>query len=100
MRDRLTKNRIYGEWVAVIDSAEGLPPNLAGVVFADQAIGDTLRPLGGCLVNQTGEVLQTRGVLEGSSSFMADWSASEDPLVKAPLGVIWFDDLLSNFKRS
>jgi hypothetical protein len=100
VRNRLTTAGLYGERVAVIDSAEGLPPYFASVVFADQAIGETLRPLGGRLVSLTGEVLQTRGALEGSTNYLADWSASDDPLVRAPLGVLWFDDALSNFKRS
>jgi hypothetical protein len=100
VRTRLTAKRLYGERVAVVETAEGLPPYFASVVFADQAVGDTLRPLGGRLVSLTGEVLQTRGPLKGSTNYLADWSASDDPLVKAPLGVLWFDDALSNFKRS
>jgi hypothetical protein len=100
LRDRLTKHRLYGERVAVIDSAEGLPPYFASVIFGDKVIGNALRPNGGRLVSLTGEVLQTRGALEGSTNYLADWQSSDDPLVKAPLGVLWFDDALSNFKRS
>jgi hypothetical protein len=100
LRDRLTKHRLYGERVAVIDSAEGLPPYFASVIFGDKVIGNALRPNGGRLVSLTGEVLQIRGALEGSTNYLADWQSSDDPLVKAPLGVLWFDDALSNFKRS
>lgn len=100
VRDLLTKFRLYGERVAVIDSAEGLPPYFASVIFGTDPLGDTLRPMGGRLVSWEGEVLQTRGALTGSTNYLADWKASDDPLVKAPLGVLWFDDALSNFKRS
>ncbi|MEO6785190.1 MAG: malectin domain-containing carbohydrate-binding protein, partial [Chthoniobacteraceae bacterium] len=40
------------------------------------------------------------GALEGSTNYNGDWSSSEDALVKAPLGVLWFDDTLGHFKRS
>lgn len=48
-----------------------------------------------------GLALITReGALEGSTNYSGDWSSSEDALVKVPLGVLWFDDTLGNFKRS
>jgi hypothetical protein len=52
------------------------------------------------LVSLDGKLLQTRGALTGSTNYLADWKTSEDPLVQAPLGVLWFDDALSNFKRA
>lgn len=100
VRARLTRQRWYGERVAVIDSAEGLPPYFASVIFGTKVIGNALRPNGGRLVSWQGEVLETRGALTGSTNYLADWQSSDDPLVKAPLGVLWFDDALSNFKRS
>lgn len=42
----------------------------------------------------------TRHSLPGSSNYVGDWSPSEDHLVEAPLGVLWFDDTLGHFKRS
>ena len=100
LRPRLTRAGLYGERVAVLDSAEGLPPYFAGVVFGPAPVGDTLRPMGGRLVSLDGRLLQTRGALAGSTNYLADWNANTDPLVQAPLGVLWFDDALSHFKRS
>ena len=45
-------------------------------------------------------VITREGALEGSTNYLGDWAASEDALVKAPLGVLWFDDTLGNFKRA
>lgn len=45
-------------------------------------------------------VITREGALEGSTNYGGDWSSSEDALVKAPLGVLWFDDTLGHFKRS
>lgn len=40
-----------------------------------------------------------RGALPGAANYTGDWS-SPDELVRAPLGVLWFDDTLGHFKRS
>ena len=40
------------------------------------------------------------GKLPGSSDYLGNWAKSEDALVKAPLGVLWFDDTVGHFKRS
>ncbi len=46
-------------------------------------------------------ILITRqGALEGSSNYTGNFELSPDALVKAPLGVLWFDDEVGNFKRS
>ncbi|MEQ1859440.1 MAG: PQQ-binding-like beta-propeller repeat protein [Chthoniobacteraceae bacterium] len=45
-------------------------------------------------------VITREGALEGSTNYNADWTSSDDALVKAPLGVLWFGDMVSNFKRS
>ena len=52
-------------------------------------------------VRTAGELtLLTRvGALAGAVNYTGDWT-SPDPLVKAPLGVLWFDDALGHFKRS
>jgi hypothetical protein len=100
IRQRLTRAGLYGERVAVIESTKGLPRYFASAVIGNDEVADTLRPLGGKLISLEGQVLRTRGALAGSTNYLADWSANDDPLVKAPLGVLWFDDALSHFKRS
>jgi hypothetical protein len=100
LRRHLTHSRLYGERISFIASTEGLPPYFADIVIGDKDPGDVLRPLGGKLISMNGSLLRTRGPLTGSTNYLADWKPSEDPLVQAPLGVLWFDDALSNFKRS
>ena len=39
------------------------------------------------------------GPLEGSTNYEGGWS-SPDKLVAAPLGVLWYDDVVGNFKRA
>lgn len=100
LRTRLAKTGLYGERVAVLPPKSELPHFFSSANFGPIARSDTLRPLGGKLVSLEGKLLQTRGPLTGSTNYLADWNANEDPLVQAPLGVLWFDDALSNFKRS
>ncbi len=58
-------------------------------------------PRGNVMQHSTGLLVVTReGSLEGSTNYAGDWSASPDALVKAPFGVLWFDDTLGHFKRS
>jgi hypothetical protein len=45
-------------------------------------------------------IISREGALEGSVNYQADWMTSEDLLVKAPVGVLWFDDTLGHFKRA
>ena len=45
-------------------------------------------------------VVRRIGPLPGSKRYPGDWKTSEDTLVRFPLGVLWFDDTLSHFKRS
>lgn len=106
-----------------------LPPYITTVLVSERSDFDctpllqTLRPFGGIAVGvslnedalQTFEPgsfsLQTNlnsrhslvrrvGPLPGSTQYAGDWSASEDELVRFPLGVLWFDDTLAHFKRS
>lgn len=44
-------------------------------------------------------LLRRNGALPGSADYTGDWT-SPDQLVKAPLGVLWFDDTVGHFKRS
>jgi hypothetical protein len=40
------------------------------------------------------------GPLEGATNYTGDWAASEDQLVRAPLGLLWYGDSIKHFKRS
>lgn len=44
-------------------------------------------------------VMQRNGALPGAENYQGGWS-SPDQRVKAPLGVLWFDDAVANFKRA
>lgn len=44
-------------------------------------------------------LLRRNGALPGSANYTGDWT-SPDQLIKAPLGVLWFDDTVGHFKRS
>lgn len=45
-------------------------------------------------------VIRRVGALPGSADYKGDYAFCEDTLVRFPLGVLWFDDTLSHFKRS
>ena len=45
-------------------------------------------------------IITRKGALPGSTNYTGDWSTSEDLLVKSPVGILWFDDSLGNFKRA
>lgn len=65
---------------------------LAGVAQLPQA---SVRQLGNGMV-----AIVREGALAGSTNYKGDFQTSPDELVKAPLGVLWFDDTLGHFKRS
>jgi outer membrane protein assembly factor BamB len=44
-------------------------------------------------------MIKRLGALTGTSNYMGQWN-SRDELVKAPLGVLWYDDSVRQFKRS
>ncbi|QDT92440.1 outer membrane protein assembly factor BamB family protein [Gimesia algae] len=44
-------------------------------------------------------VFEKSGAIPGSSNYTGGWS-SPDELVKAPVGVLWYDDSVGNFKRA
>jgi hypothetical protein len=53
------------------------------------------------VTDMDGEVLVRRvGALPGTADYRGDYAHCEDTLVRFPLGVLWFDDTLSHFKRS
>jgi hypothetical protein len=102
---RLRKAGLYGERVVVLNIQTDLPRYFASVIFDLEEEGyepwsEMLRPNGGKVIGPGAKLIHTRGALTGSTNYLADWKPSEDPLVQAPLGVLWFDDALSNFKRS
>ena len=45
-------------------------------------------------------VITREGPLEGTTNYTGDWAASEDQLVRAPLGLLWYGDSIQHFKRS
>ncbi|QDU96082.1 outer membrane protein assembly factor BamB family protein [Lignipirellula cremea] len=49
--------------------------------------------------NGTRTIVRRRGALEGAVNYTGGWSSPDDR-VRAPLGVLWFDDALGHFKRS
>ena len=51
------------------------------------------------ITREEGWTLIRRGALPGSANYRGGWS-SPDERVRAPLGVLWFDDALGHFKRS
>lgn len=67
---------------------------LANRVAANQAAGSfTIERTAGLTV------VRRDGELPGSVNYTGGWS-SPDERVRAPLGVLWFDDTLGHFKRS
>jgi hypothetical protein len=84
-------------------------------------IYESLRPFGGMLMARSGKqlpkeielegakrsetesgwtVITREGALPGSANYAGNWDESRDERVRGPLGVLWFDDSLSHFKRS
>lgn len=45
-------------------------------------------------------LLRRAGALPGATDYVGGWGESPDARVKAPVGVLWFDDTLGHFKRS
>jgi hypothetical protein len=103
-RHRLIKEGLYGERASLLPMDAHLPLYFASVIFAleggHESYLSSLRPTEGRVIGPNAKLIHTRGPLTGSTNYLADWKPSEDPLVQAPLGVLWFDDALSNFKRA
>lgn len=116
LRRQLHHFGIYGSRVSITSADPAtfsMPPYFANLIFvhsntpmarpARKRIFKSLRPYGGKLIIQTkgGLEITTRdGALPGSTNYDGDFSTSPDELVRAPLGVLWFDDTLGHFKRS
>jgi len=115
-RQRLDKAGLYGTRVTVIQAdpaATPLPKYFANLVVSARALETgmnpamekeamrTLRPYGGvACVGKNGSLKTTRrGPLKGAGEWThqysdaANTSCSDDKLIKAPLGVLWFSDL-------
>jgi hypothetical protein len=116
LRKDLVMHQFHGERASVWQDtprAFTLPPWFADLIVVDRSVSlsDTdrerlfrsVRPYGGSLLigNDGGFDKRTReGALPGATNYEGDFEPSPDELVKAPLGVLWFDDSLSHFKRS
>ena len=114
LRQALSRVGIYGSRVAVWQDDPAcfvMPPYFAHfiVIRAEipprhrERIFESVRPYGGKLIMQRSREIEVRlraGALPGSTNYHGDFKPSPDELVKAPLGVLWFDDTLGHFKRS
>lgn len=104
----------FAELILIDHSASFEPTQLKRVY-------ESLRPFGGKLMarlnqelpddldlegakkfqTESGWTIITReGALSGSANYEGNWEESWDKRVRGPLGVLWFDDSLSHFKRS
>jgi outer membrane protein assembly factor BamB len=111
-------------------NGSNLPPYIARLIYAAddslnqracEALYRSLRPYGGRLCFSAkdrpkfdlqdmarAELMHSdefvsiirAGGLPGATDYLGNWAKSEDALVKAPLGVLWFDDTVGLFKRS
>ncbi|MCA9071244.1 MAG: PQQ-binding-like beta-propeller repeat protein, partial [Planctomycetaceae bacterium] len=54
---------------------------------------------GFAVTRENGWTVIRRGALPGAANYRGGWS-SPDERVRAPVGVLWFDDALGHFKRS
>ncbi len=130
LRQELDEAGLYSERAAVIHcelDKLNLPPYITTLLLSErpdvplQPLLQSLRPFGGIAVGRqiAGDSLKNlqpgnfqlqqhsdftlvrrAGPLPGATQYGGDWSASPDELVRFPLGVLWFDDTLSHFKRS
>ena len=67
---------------------------LGGKVDVEPPPGATVRPA------DPWTTVSRSGALPGTTNYAGDWKPSRDALVRAPLGVLWFDDAVGHFKRS
>lgn len=106
-----------------------LPPYFASLVVTGTEWSESelrkryecLRPFGGVLAGPPGleqvarsaglpgaaistgagfALIRRAGPLEGSTNYTGSWAQSADERVRAPLGVLWFGDEVTHFKRS
>jgi len=127
LRRELQGASLYGDRCSVIQappSTFSLPPYLATLITTetpDQVedawaeLSQALRPYGGIAAPGTRtrkpegfelsefdgvSIIRRVGALPGSAQYQGNYARCEDTLVRFPLGVLWFDDTLSHFKRS
>ena len=114
LRRALSRAGVYGSRVAVWQddpAVFAMPPYFANFVVLGEEmptgererIFESVRPYGGKLIVQRGGEIDIRlraGSLPGATNYHGDFKPSLDELVRAPLGVLWFDDTLGHFKRS
>jgi hypothetical protein len=89
--------------------------------FELRRVYESLKPFGGLLMARSGvqlpeevelegawrsetdsgwTLIKRVGALPGSANYAGNWDESRDERVRGPLGLLWFDDSLSHFKRS
>ena len=107
LRRELRAAAVYADRVSVMHDGPDLPPYFADLILVrspsvrTERIFNAVRPYGGKLIEETGWKVSTReGALPGATNYDGDFTVSPDELVKAPLGVLWFDDTLGHFKRA
>ena len=73
----------------------GRSQNLAVVAKAANLPGVRIK------TEETGWTTLTReGPLDGATNYIGDWTENSDQRVRAPLGLLWFGDSITHFKRS
>ena len=106
-----------------------LPPYFASLIVTEtnwdkatlEKMYEALRPYGGVLAGPPGldetaraaglpgasisseagfSLIRRTGSLNGSTNYTGSWSESPDERVRAPMGVLWFDDAETHFKRA
>lgn len=114
LRSTLASKSKYGDRIAIWEADPAtfeMPPYFADLIFVPagikvsdsdrKRISNSIRPYGGKLIEESGWKVTTReGALPGSTNYDGDFTVSPDELVKAPLGILWFDDTLGLFKRA
>ena len=127
LRRELQAAGLYGTRCSVLQTSPvecSLPPYLATLITTEKPdriqgawneLAQALRPYGG-IASPAAETFQATGFessdlngrplvrrvgpLPGSAQYQGNYAHCEDTLVRFPLGVLWFDDTLSHFKRS
>ena len=116
LRRMCSHESTYGERISIWQadpSTFDMPPYFADVIFVGLGVKltdseraglfESVRPYGGQLIEEQTGGMKTKtreGALPGATNYDGDFTVSPDELVKAPLGVLWFDDTLGHFKRA
>jgi hypothetical protein len=101
-----TPGRVEGAWERVLQSLRpyggvAAPGTTPGSGIGTVKVLQTLNPGRFELSELEGRAIVRRsGALPGSAQYEGNYAHCEDSLVRFPLGVLWFDDTLSHFKRS